>query len=315
MQKIIFIFLFLSLTACGQTQNAKLMDEIKNSKTSNHINIPGTRVFIIPPTNFKVSTTFIGLQKSDKAIFNIYDLVDGNFYSNAATFNKESFEKQGIRVFEYKELKVNGYPAKYVSLQGEVTTKAYGLVFGDTTFSTMIMAVYPVTDETTGKEILNSLNTIFYDKDTKIDPFATANFTLNDNASIFKFKQYNANLFIYSIGGVENKEDKDAPAVIVIQMPKDNSMTVKSIADMMLAKLQQYGLTNAQIKNISTEKINGYDSYQTEVYGQMKENNSLIYYCVVAKDDKTIVFQGIAKNDIENNLSEFKKLVNTIKLK
>jgi hypothetical protein len=315
MQKILYLFLFASLTAFGQTSNNKIKSDIKNSKTSKHINIPGTRLYIVPPAYFKVATTFTGLQKSDKAMLNITDLVGGNFYTNAATFSKEAFEKQGIRVFDYKDIKVNGYPAKYVSLQGDLTTKGYALVFGDTTFSTMIMAMYPVTDEGTGKEIINSLNTVWYDKKKKIDPFETANFSLDDKASKFKFFQYNANLYIYSVGGIDNKEDKDASIVLVNQFPKDNTMTVKSIADMMLAKIQQYGLTNPQIKNASTQKINGYDTYETEVYGQLQGKNSLLYYCVVAKGDKAIVVQGVAKKDIENNLIEFKKLANTIQVK
>jgi hypothetical protein len=116
MRKIAYLFLFASLTACGQASNDKIKSDIKNSKTSKHINITGTRLYIIPPTNFKVATTFIGLQKGDKAIFNIYDLVGGNFYSNAATFSKAEFEKQGVRVFDYRDIKVNGYPAKYIFL-------------------------------------------------------------------------------------------------------------------------------------------------------------------------------------------------------
>jgi hypothetical protein len=315
MRRSLYIILLVSLTASAQTSNDKIRPEITNSKTSKHINIPGTRVYIIPPANFNVAGTFIGLQKGDNAMFNIYDLVGGNFYSNTATFSKAEFEQKGVKVFDYRDIKVNGYPAKYIFMQGDDATRTYGLIFGDTTFSTMILAVCPVADETTSKEIINALNTIWYDKSKKIDPFETANFSLDDKVSKFKFAQYNANIYIYSIDGVQNKEDKDAPVILVSQFPKDNTTTVKNIADMMISKMQQYGLTDPEIKNPSTQKINGYDCYETEVYGQMLGKNSLLYYCVVAKGDKVIVVQGIAKRDIENNLQEFKKLTGTIKVK
>lgn len=315
MQNLLLSLLLFSLTACGQTPSDKINPNIKNSKTNKHINIPGTRLYIIPPPKFNVAKTFIGLQKGENSMLNIYDLVGGNFNTNAATFSKAEFERQGARVFDYQEIKVNGYPAKYISMQGDLTAKAYALVFGDTTFSTMIMAAYPVIDEATGKDIIKSLNTIWYDKTKKIDPFETANFSLNDKASKFKFFQFNANLYMYSIGGVEHKEDKDAPMVLVSQFPKDNTMTVKSIADMMIGKIQQYGLTNPEIKNSSTQKINGYDAYEAEVYGQMQGTRSLLYYCIVAKGDKAIAVQGIAKKDIESNLQEFKKLASTVKVK
>ncbi|GAB2825091.1 hypothetical protein [Ferruginibacter profundus] len=315
MRKLIYPFFILSLTACGQTQTGKIKQVVSNSKTTKHINIPGTRLFVIPPVNFSVSKTFLGLQKGESSMLNVYDLVGGNFYTNTATFSKESFEKQGVKIFDYKEIKVDGYPAKYISMQGDPAAKAIALVFGDTTFSVMIMAAYPVNEELTGKQIIDCLNTIYYDKSKKIEPFETANFSLSDKESKFKFYQYSSNLYIYSIDGKDNSSDKEAPILLVTQLPMSNSATVKSISDMMIGKAQQYGLTNPEIKNISNEKRNGYDTYQAEVYGQLQGKSGVIYICSVAKDDKAIVIQGIAKKDIENNLAEFKKLAATIKLK
>lgn len=315
MQKILY-FVLVFLTACGQTTNTnKINDDIKNTKTNKHVNIPGTRLYIIPPPNFKVASTFIGLQKGETSMFNIYDLVGGNINTNAATFSKAEFERQGAKVFDFKEIKVNDFPAKYIHMQGDANAKAYSIVFGDTTFTTMVMTIYPVADEKTGNEIINSLNTIYYDKKKKVDPFETANFSLDDKVSKFKFFQYNANLYIYSIDGIENKEDKDTPIVLVSQFPKDNTMTPKSIAEMMINKIQQYGLTNPEIKNTTTDKINGYETYQTEVYGQMQGKHSLLFYCVVTKGDKAIIIQGISKKNIQINLEEFKKMANTVKIK
>lgn len=316
MRKILYSFLLLSLTACGQTSTtAKINEDISNTKTNKHINIPGTRLYIIPPPNFKVASTFIGLQKGETSMFNIYDLVGGNINTNAATFSKAEFERQGAKVFDFKEIKVDGFSGKYIHMQGDASAKSYSIVFGDTTFTTMIMTIYPVGDEKTGNEIINSLNTIFYDKNKKINPFETANFTLDDKDSKFKFFQYNANLYIYTVGGTENKEDKDAPVILVSQLPKDNTMTAKSIADMMISKAQQYGLTNPELKNTTNDKINDYETYQTEVYGQMQGKPSLLFYCVLTKGDKAIVIQGISKKDIQTNIEEFKKIANTVRIK
>jgi hypothetical protein len=315
MEKTLYLFLLLSLTACGQTTTTKINDDIKNTNTDKHVNIPGTRLYIIPPSNFKVASTFIGLQKGETSMFNIYDLVGGNINTNAATFSKAEFERQGAKVFDFKEIKVNGFPAKYIHMQGDETAKAYSIVFGDTTFTTMVMTIYPAADEKTGNEIISSLNTIYYDKNKKVDPFETANFSLEDKGAKFKFFKYNANVYIYSIDGIENKEDKDAPIVLVSQFPKDNTMTAKSIAEMMINKMQQYGLTNPEFKNTTTDKINGYETYQTEVYGQMHGKQSLLFCCVVTKGDKAIVIQGISKRDIQTNLEEFKKMANSVKIK
>ena len=84
---------------------------------------------------------------------------------------------------------------------------------------------------------------------------------------------------------------------------------------MMINKIQQYGLTNPELKNTTTDKINAYETYQTEVYGQMQGKSSLLFYCVVTKGNKAIVIQGISKKDIQTNLEEFKKMANTVKIK
>lgn len=246
---------------------------------------------------------------------NVYDIVGGNFYSNAAAFNRETFEKQGAKVYEYKEINVNGYPAKYISMQGDVSTQGYALVFGDTTFSTMIMGIFPLSDAETGEEIINSLNTIWYDKKQKIDPFETANFSVKDKVSKFKFFEYNANIYTYTLNGVDNKPEEDSPMVLISQYPKDNTMTVKSIVASQINAMQKYGLTDPEIKSESNDQINGYDAYEVEITGKMKGKSSLLYYCVVAKKEKAIVIQGIAKKDIENTLTEFKKLAHTVQVK
>jgi hypothetical protein len=315
MRKIVYSFLLFSFTACGQTTTTKINSDIKNSKTSKHINIPGTRLYVIPPAGFEVSKPFLGFKKGENSMIDVFDLVGGDFYTNAATFSKEEFEKKGAKVFDFKEIKVDGYPAKFIKVQGDGTAKSYQLVFGDSTFSTMVIAAYPVNDEKTGNDILNSFNSIYYDKSQKVDPLATANFSLDEKVSKFKFFKYTSTLYFYTINGIDNSSNQNAPVVLVYQLPKDNTMTSKSIAEMMISKSQQYGFTNLELKNISTEKINGYDTYQIEEYGQLNGINTLIYYCVSTHLDKAIAIQGIAKSEIEINLSDFKKLAKTIKIK
>ena len=311
-----FLFLLLTtLTACGQSVSDHINETITTTKTNRHVNIPGTRLYMIPPEGFTLSETFIGLQKGENAGFNIYDLVGGNYYSNARTFSQAEFEKQGAKVFDYREIKVNGYPAKYIYMQGDQSSKSHALVFGDATFSTMIMGIFPSADEKTGNEMLNSLNEIWYDPEKVIDPLETANFTLDESVSKFKFLLFSSNLYIYSIDGIDNGADPLAPMVLVSQLPKDQTMSSKSIAEMMTAKLQQNGMTDIDFKNASTKSIKSYETYQVEVHGKLNGGDVLIYYSVTSKADRSIVVQGIAKTEFETTLDEFKKLANTVIIK
>ena len=287
---------------------------INNIKTDKHVNIPGTRLYLIPPPGFIVSKSFLGLQKGNNGIV-VYDIVGGSYYTNAATFDRNGFEQKGARVFDYRQIKVNGYPAKYLLTQGDMTSTAHALAFGDSTFCTLVMATYINTDEATGRDILRALNSIYYDKNKKIDPFETAYFTLDDRDSKYKFFQYTANLYTYTIGGVDKGKNNTFPVVIVTQLPKPENSSAKSIAELMIQKSVQYGMGNLKVKNSSTNKVNGYDAYEAEVYGDMQGQNRLIYQLVIVKDDEAIVIEGVADNDFLDNLNDFKKLAHTVKFK
>ena len=93
MKHLFFLLLFgVALTGCGPRQP----DTFDKSPTANgRVNIPGTRLFIAPPADFKVATNFIGLEHADNSSFQVMDLVGGNFYTNAGTFSREEFEARG----------------------------------------------------------------------------------------------------------------------------------------------------------------------------------------------------------------------------
>jgi hypothetical protein len=302
-------------TACGRQSADKIKTSIRNTKTAKHINIPGTRLFIIPPAGFTVSKTITGLQKGETSMVNVMDLVGGNFYSNTANFSKAGFEQKGIRVFDYREIKVNGFPAKYMLMQGDPDTKMVSLVFGDTSFSTMIMAIYPPTDEATGKQLIAALNTIHYDKRKKIDPFENAFFSLDDRNSTFKFFQYNTNMYLYTPGGMDNRKNSEIPFLVVTQLPGEAGVTAKIVADKMSDRMEQYGFSNTETRNVSQEKINGYETYQAEIYGDIKGTRSVFYQCVVVAGDKIVSMQGMAKIDLETNVNAFRELAKTVRIK
>jgi len=314
-QIIITILVTITLTSCGETAKQQISNDIKNVKNAKHVNIPGTKLYMIPPANFKIATNFVGLQKDDNTGIQIYDLVDGSFYTNAATISREKFENKGAKVFDYSEFTINGYPAKYTYMQGNKSSKAYQLAFGDSTYSVMLMAIFPVDDEEASKQIKESLLSVVYDKNLKIDPIANATFKLDDNVSKFKFAKSSASLYLYSIGGINKPSYDNEPLVTVTQLPVVQSMTLISMSDEVISSLEKYGLTDKEIKNKSFDKINGYNAFESEVYGNMKGQKSLIYLLVVVSGQNALVIQGIAKSDFATNIEEFKKISHTLKFK
>jgi hypothetical protein len=311
-----FLFFFISFHSIfPQNDPHDIPGEIKNDKTTQHFNIPGTHLFLIPPEGFKTQDAFCGLKKTDKQSIQVFDLPGGNYYTNAATFNKEKFESKGAKVMIYKEVKIAGYPAKYIFMKGDNKSAAYSVVFGDSTFSCMVMGIYPSEDEKTGNQIKSALLSICYDKNRIVDPFEIAGFSLDDTKSKFRFTKYSGNMYIYSSGNENKKPDEDEPFAIVTVIPKDSATDVKKISSLMLGNLERSGMKNKEIKNESEDKMNGYLCYEAEIYGDVQGRKSLIYQLVVTHHKKAVIIQGIAKTNYQWNLDEFKKLSHTLKFK
>ncbi len=295
---------------------AQNTNNISSTKTANHINIPGTRLYIIPPPGFTLSSSFTGLQKGENNAIQIMDMIGGDFSKNAATFSKEKFEGKGMKVLDYKEFKLNEYSAKYaVYNKPNTTINSTNLVFGDNSFSTLAMAVYPAADEKIANEIKQAIYTIYYDKNTKIDPFATAAFKLDETRSKFKFANSSAGLFIYTIDGKDDEDSNDKALVLVTTVPTDGTRTAKDLSDMSLESLQKKGFTLKSTNNTSADNVNGYEAYQTEVMGMMNGKECMLYQMVLKGKVKSIIIQGLINSDMEANLREIKALAQTIKLK
>ena len=308
----LFLILIIGTTlfSCSRRTKTEIKD-IDNVKTDKHINIPGTRLFIVPPADFKIATSFIGLQKDDNTIVQIYDYSDANYYTYATDFNKEEFEKSGAKVFEYKEFKVNNYPAKYIFMQNNANQNAISLLFGDSTFLTIIEADYPSLDS--GDEIQQLINTIYYDKNIKInDSF----FVLDDRKSIFKFSKTADGNLMYYVGGGDKRLNNNEPFIFVSR-PIKQKFSLEDVSKNGISFLEEYyGLTDVRLDNVSTENVNGLPAYEVNVYGKMQEGgNILIYQLTIYAKDKYFSIRGIAKSDFDNNLREFKNLARTIKLK
>ena len=320
--RLLLIALIILVNACTETVETKNKQKettttteefTANQKTSKHINIPGTRLFIVPPKGFKVSTATTGLEKDDMVI-QIFDLIGGNFYTNTNTFSKEALEKGGVKVYQYRELKVNGFPAKYAMIEGEGNLKGINLVFGDTTFSTMVMAMFPASNNEIEAELKKSLETIYYDKSHEVNSLATARFTLDENVSKFKFAKSGANIMMYTIDGIDKPSYENESIVMVSTLPIDGNMTLRSTAESLIDGLKEKGLVVSEIKNKAAKTVDGVSMYQIDVHGSLKGEKIIMHMLVAVDYEKVVILQGLIKSDFKEHLKEVKKLASTLKL-
>ncbi len=314
MKFILILFIVLNSFSSFCQSNSK-NENINNFKTNKHINIPGTRLFIIPPAGFKVSNSIVGLQQGEKSVIQFYDLDGGNFFSNAKTFSKQEFENKGATVFEYKEFKINNYPAKYIFIQGDKYNKAISLVFGDTSFCDMIMALFPIDDIIVENQIKKALKSVYYDKTFKVDPFASANFTINETNSIFKFTKFTSGLYMFTLNGIDKEENLEEAMLMVISIPKESQTNANDISIMFMNGLEKYEFTGTEVVSESKVFVNGKSGYEKEIRGFSKGKTTTIYQLIIPILDKALVVQGLIKSNTQKNLLEMRKIAYTIKFK
>lgn len=277
--------------------------------------IPGTKVQLAGPVGFKVAETFIGLQKDRNTGIQIYEYTDRPYSQLADDFTLEGLKAKGAEVYEFKELKTDGYNAKFACLPGDTGFMVSTLMFGDSSFSVMMVAAYPAHDVVLQKQVNQSLLSAKYNKAARLDPFALSYFKLNDTDSKYKYvKSTGDNMYIYAPNGEQKESYMAEPAITAMPIMMDSN-TVETVGNALLEDMKKYGLNEAQVTYKSLKKINGFDAYEAIIYGEVAKEKHAVYHMVVAKGNRGFIVQGIAQRDYEINMQEFEKLAHTVSTK
>lgn len=311
-----FLFALMSsllLLSCNGSKTE--MTDLVTTKTKEHVHIPGTRMFIIPPKGFKVSDSFFGLQKGMEAVIQVNDLIGGDFAQNAGTFTEKNFTAQGLKVLKFNEFKLNGFDAKYAFIKAKDKRKMISLVFGDHSFCVAVSVIHPTMDQKFVEEIVASFKTIYYDKKFKVNAFDTAPFTLDDSNSIFKFAKSSAGIFIYSLNGNQKDSYINESFITINTVPNASGLTAQNIAQTIQQSVANNGFQVREYLSSAAKKINGNSALEVEIMGFFQGQNCILYQLVVPGKTQTICLQGILKSDLEMHLTEVKNLTHTLRLK
>jgi hypothetical protein len=312
---ITFLTLLLS-SSCNLKKPAvyTLSDNIKTKITKEHRCVIGTHVYMIPPKDFANSKGYPGFENLDKGGIQVFDMVGDNFYGNNNSFSKEKIEKKGGKVEEIKELKINGFDAQYALVQADVPIKRLIFIFGDSTFSVMVLANFDKKDLDLEKQIKKTIETIYYDKKVKINPFSNAPFEIIDNNSRFQFTGFNTNMYSFSIESKQKQNDTNNPNISIMILPRVNE-TAKSISTSLNQSLERIGYMIDNIIDGKYQDKDGTKVFDTQVYGTFKNEKKLIYRYIIEDKESAIVILGSASKNFEESVKEFSLFASSVKRK
>jgi hypothetical protein len=311
MKRILF---FLSILTAFSVSAQNKADSASKQAAATQVNIPGTRLFITPPTGFKLAKSFLGLEKDDRNYIEVFAPYGDNFSKATANFTRLTFEGKGMDVFTFKQFNMNGFTAKYAAMKGNTGLRKYDLVFGDTAFTVMVLGYCQLNDEETGKLIEKSILSVTYDRKMKLDPYAKEDFSINDSTSIYKFAKTTGTVYTYSLGGLPKTKYDEGNVFTVLTVTLDNPNGF-DLNETMKAIYKDLGMTGIKNKKESTYKVDGLDATEVQTAAKEGNNKIMVYEFYVAREKKGVLMLGIARADFDKTMDEFMKLAHSIKFK
>ncbi len=285
------------------------------SAQNNSVNIPGTRVSIVPPTGYKISKNFKGIEKTKDLQIKVYDPYNTNYYKYAQTFTRASLENGGSEVQDYKKLSISGFPAKYAALQNNSGAKTVYLVFGDSTFSVMLIASCPANSDSAQQQLKTALLSVTYSKTLKGDPFAGAFFNINDTNSDYRFAKCKNDFYIFTSKGAAIQDYSGESIVSVLPFTSEYTVGDETIARAIINSYEQYGITDTKTKKETEVQIGSINAMEAEVNAKIDNKKAVLYRLTLVSGKQAILILGIATSDFEKNMDEFRSLAKTLKFK
>lgn len=305
-----FIGLIILTSSFGQ-------EDVNNAKTENHLQVSGTKYFLIPPTGFIAATNFQGFQQLNSGASILLMEIPGPFIEATKSFNEEGLKTQGVILKKKEEIKVNG-------LQGMILTteqfaygtnfKKYILVFGDSNLTTIINGTFPKEIKDLDKDILASMYSIVYEADLTIDPLRAVSFSINTENTKLKFAKNMSGSLLYTVDGKVPTESEDKTSFIVGMSLSDIQSVDKKLTAINRIKkfpFSEIKIAEELILPVEIDEISGYEIVADGI------NNSgikeMIYQVILFTDNGYYIMIGTTQNDFQNNLDLFKNISKTFK--
>lgn len=316
---ILCVSTLLSLSSCSSSgkkaPEEKEVPAITKTKTAAHKNIEGTHLYMVPPGGFNPSPgSMKGFVKDEQTTFiSVTEFPGRSFYKEAANNSADKIREKGYNVYLEQDKKVGPYTGRLMRIGDGSTSTVWQLVFGDSSFSAMVMGVYPSGDELSGKQIADALETVIYDKELVVDKMAGLNYSILPNESGYEYLKTEGGLAFYSEGGSNNLKNDNASFLLVAQVPREKG-SAKAFAESILEATMRQNFENPDVLHEGPATINGNDAYEMEVEASLKGKLVRLYIAAIVKEKTTIQIQAIAKSSVTENINRFRKFARAISI-
>lgn len=306
----ICLLILICIVGC----NTHFPKEIKTIKTKNHINIEGTKIFGIIPSNYECIKELSRYQKNEHLYIQFIEINNTSFYKTKTKLNKESVEEQGAKIDVHQDVKLNKYDAIYLEGPSKVKGELkISLIFGDKTFVVISFGVVKENDENGKKEIRSILKTLYYDSLMNND--STLNEIEFDHKILnFIYTKKVSNFYLYSEHGVTDLNNPFSNQIILGLMPPFNIIDAEMFINKMITENIKNGYS--LVSKVKIEKsINDLNVIIYETVTKYDSKKGVLFYSVLIDKKHSIFFGGQTFDEIDSTYRNFYKVLETIKFK
>jgi hypothetical protein len=315
MRQLILAILFLAVSI-----SAKCQKEINNTLTTEHKQVRGSKVFIIPPDGFISASNFLGFQQNQSSSSIMINEIPGPFSITTKGLDENGLKTQGMTLKDKQVVKVNGYDGLFLKTEQfayENYITKYVLAFGNNDFTVMIVGLFPKKFKAIENDVIKSLYSAVYDPDVQIDIAGSVNFGINVENTKMKMAKLIMGSLVYTVDG-KVPTDSDDKTFFQVGM----SLSPVEVNDRKLYALnrvRKMPFDNLEIDEheINKIEIDGITGYEIVAYGtnQKSKDKELIYTTMLYTDNGYYLLNGTAKDDFGNNTILFRNLTRTFKRK
>ncbi|MEO0899894.1 MAG: hypothetical protein AAFY71_26005 [Bacteroidota bacterium] len=287
--------------------------------TPAHQQVPGTNIFINPPSGFAPSSNFKGFQDYSKPGTAIMiNSLPAPMSQVAKGFTAEMLATRAMTLIQKTVISINGIDQYFVQLEQEANGIVFSktiLLFGDENKTVIINGICPKDSTRLIKEIATSVRTTHVKEDIDSDPRAALDFTLDEKVGNLQFISVLGNGMLFNRDKKMPTESPDRVNFIV-----DRSYNQEVISDQQAfckRRLSSYPDpfvmdTNYGLKAVKLDGLSGY-----ELYGTNSNKPEEAFYQLILFPSKGgyYIFLGTFKKGIAQAKQDILKVVATFKRK
>ncbi|MFZ4544053.1 MAG: hypothetical protein ACOYOA_08400 [Saprospiraceae bacterium] len=315
------IFLFFVSSLCFELLIAQ------NELSSEHINLKGTRFAMIPPTADFIGKTspVLGFEDSKhNAMISIVELDLSKGEQNSIQKAQKALMENGKSFIGSDEWLVSGIPAKLRKVRGLQRTSAgegvgqmaefiiSELSFSYEQFNIYIFSSYPAKyDDEIGKKVEESLKSLVYLKNKRIDPLDKLNFTIDVRESRLKPNLVMPTLLQLNLSGADTGDDQPFFTITQFAATPENVSAIGDGNSIMNGDLSSPLISDKHLHLFENVQFKGTEvtAYENEVNGRIR----LLYTAVLRGDKYIYRIRGESLFDYEGYIQEFRKLTESVR--